>query len=100
MLLYPTLLSSVRRFVLAVPLAAAGVGIVESLLLGSLLYVRLGAKIQTDKGWQRLVRMRNRTNGNHPSGAEGLLKSVDEQEITSQESGGIERPGQQDPGAA
>jgi hypothetical protein len=85
MLRYPTLLSSVRRFVLAVPLAAAGVGIVESLLLGSLLYVRLGAKIHTDKGLQRLVRMRNRANGNHPSGAEGLLKSVDEQENVSQE---------------
>jgi putative peptidoglycan lipid II flippase len=56
--------------VLAVPLAAAGVGIVESLLLGSLLYVRLGAKIHTDKGWQRLVRMRNRSHGNHPSGEE------------------------------
>ncbi len=71
--------------VLAIPLAAAGVGIVESLLLGSLLYVRLGAKIRTDKGWQRLVRVRNRTNGNHPSVAEELLKSVDEQDIASKE---------------
>ena len=71
-----------------------GVGIVESLLPGSLLYVRMGAKIHTDKGWQRLVRMRNGTHGNHPSGVEGLLKSVDEQEIASQELGGIERLGQ------
>ena len=57
---YPTLLSSARRFVFAVPLAARGIGIVESLLPGSLLYVRLGAKIHIDEGLQRLVRMRNR----------------------------------------
>src|SRR5258708_3535557 len=71
--------------VLAVPLAAAGVGIVESLLLGSLLYVLLGAKIHPDKGWQRLVRVRNLANGNHPSVAEELVKSVDEQDIASKE---------------
>ncbi|MFL5691547.1 MAG: murein biosynthesis integral membrane protein MurJ [Ktedonobacteraceae bacterium] len=71
--------------VLAVPLAAAGVGIVESLLLGSLLYVRMGAKIHTDKGLQRLVRMRNHTNGDHPSVAAELLKGVDERDIASKE---------------
>ncbi len=44
--------------ILAVPLAAAGTGIVESLLLGCLLFVRLRNKVKTDKGMQRLERRR------------------------------------------
>lgn len=41
--------------ILAVPLAAAGAGIVESLLLGLLLFTRLGKRVKEDKGMQRLA---------------------------------------------
>ena len=45
--------------ILAIPLAAAGAGIVESLLLGSLLFLRLGSKVKLDRGWLRLERRRS-----------------------------------------
>jgi putative peptidoglycan lipid II flippase len=48
---------------LAIPLATAGVGVVESLLLGWLLYVRLTANVQADKGMQRLAKMRRSPTG-------------------------------------
>ena len=44
--------------ILAVPLAAAGAGISEALLLGFLLFMRLRNKAKTDKGMQRLERRR------------------------------------------
>jgi len=40
--------------ILAIPLAAAGAGIVESLLLGLLLFMRLRKRVKVDKGMQRL----------------------------------------------
>jgi len=45
--------------ILAIPLAAGGAGIVETLLLGSLLFVRLRSKVKMDKGMQRLERRRH-----------------------------------------
>src|SRR2546423_2580610 len=45
--------------ILAIPLAAGGVGIVETLVLGSLLFIRLRSKVKTDKGMLRLKRRRN-----------------------------------------
>ena len=42
--------------ILSVPLAVAGAGIVEALLLASLLFVRLRGKVKSDKGMQRLAR--------------------------------------------
>ncbi len=63
--------------ILAIPLAAAGVGIVESLLLGSLLYVRMRARVRTDKGLQRLERMRNRAHKSQASIAEEPAASAD-----------------------
>ena len=44
--------------ILAIPVAAAGSGIVESLLLGLLLLIRLGKKVKLDRGMQRLERWR------------------------------------------
>ena len=44
--------------ILAIPVAAAGSGIVESLLLGLLLLTRLGKKVKLDRGMQRLERWR------------------------------------------
>ncbi|TMC19147.1 MAG: murein biosynthesis integral membrane protein MurJ [Chloroflexi bacterium] len=46
------------HMILAIPLAAGGVGIVESLVLGSLLFIRLRSKVKTDKGMLRLERRR------------------------------------------
>lgn len=42
--------------ILSIPLAVAGAGIVESFLLGSLLFVRLRGKLKSDRGMQRLER--------------------------------------------
>src|SRR5256714_2581086 len=47
------------HMILAIPLAAGGVGIVETLVLGSLLFIRLRSKVKTDKGMLRLKRRRN-----------------------------------------
>lgn len=44
--------------IIAIPLASAGAGIVESLLLGCLLYFRLRSKVKLDLGMQRLTRWR------------------------------------------
>lgn len=44
--------------ILAIPLAAAGTGLVESLFLGALLYRRLRSKVLVDKGMLRLDRIR------------------------------------------
>jgi putative peptidoglycan lipid II flippase len=44
------------HIILSVPLAVAGAGIVEALLLASLLFVRLRGKVKIDKGMQRLAR--------------------------------------------
>ena len=49
--------------ILSVPLAAAGAGIGETILLGTVLYFRLRSKVQTDKGMQRLERWRSRASG-------------------------------------
>jgi putative peptidoglycan lipid II flippase len=46
------------HMILAIPLAAGGVGIVETLVLGSLLFIRLRSKVKTDKGMLRLERRR------------------------------------------
>ena len=46
------------HMILAIPLAAAGVGIVETVVLGSLLFVRLRSKVKTDRGMLRLERRR------------------------------------------
>ena len=46
------------HMILAIPLAAGGVGIVETLVLGSLLFLRLRSKVKTDKGMLRLERRR------------------------------------------
>ena len=48
--------------ILSVPLAAAGAGYGETLLLGIILYFRLRAKSREDKGMQRLERRRNAVN--------------------------------------
>ena len=45
--------------ILAIPLSSVGSGTLESLLLGSLLFVRLRTKVNLDKGMQRLLRRRN-----------------------------------------
>ena len=45
--------------ILAIPLAAAGTGVVESLFLSNFLYWRLRSKVKTDKGMLRLERVRN-----------------------------------------
>ena len=50
-----------QHIILAIPLAGAGSGIVETVLLGSILYLRLQSKVRNDKGMQRLERWRNRT---------------------------------------
>ncbi len=49
--------------ILSIPLAAAGAGIGETIILGTVLYFRLRSKVQTDKGMQRLERWRNRASG-------------------------------------
>jgi len=46
------------HMILAIPLAAGGVGIVETLVLGSLLFIRLRSKVKTDSGMLRLERRR------------------------------------------
>src|SRR5207249_4148414 len=46
--------------ILAVPLALTGAGLVEALLLGNLLYLRLRSKVKTDKAVPRLERRRPR----------------------------------------
>jgi putative peptidoglycan lipid II flippase len=46
--------------ILAIPLAHAGAGIVETLLLGTLLAWRMRSKVKLDKGMQRLLRWRKR----------------------------------------
>ncbi len=48
-----------QHIILSIPLAGAGSGIVETLLLGTILYFRLRSKVRTDKGMQRLERWRN-----------------------------------------
>jgi len=50
-----------QHIILSIPLAGAGSGTVETVLLGTILYFRLRSKVQTDKGMQRLERWRNRT---------------------------------------
>jgi hypothetical protein len=52
-----------QRIILSVPLAGAGSGIVETLLLGTILYFRLQTKVRSDKGMQRLERWRKRVRG-------------------------------------
>jgi putative peptidoglycan lipid II flippase len=52
-----------QHIILSIPLAGAGSGIVETVLLGSILYFRLRSKVRTDKGMQRLERRRNRARG-------------------------------------
>ncbi len=47
------------HMILAIPLAAGGVGILETLVLGTLLFIRLRSKVKTDKGMLRLKRRRN-----------------------------------------
>ena len=49
--------------ILAIPLAAAGTGLVESLFLCAFLYSRLRSKVQLDKGMLRLERIRQRRAG-------------------------------------
>jgi peptidoglycan biosynthesis protein MviN/MurJ (putative lipid II flippase) len=49
------------HLILSVPLAAAGAGIGETLLLSTILYFRLRSKVRTDKGMQRLERWRRHT---------------------------------------
>jgi putative peptidoglycan lipid II flippase len=46
------------HMILAIPLAAGGAGIVETLVLGSFLFVRLRSKVKTDRGMLRLERRR------------------------------------------
>jgi putative peptidoglycan lipid II flippase len=48
------------HMILAIPLAAGGAGIVETLVLGSLLFVRLRSKVKTDRGMLRLERRRSK----------------------------------------
>ena len=48
------------QMILAIPLAAGGAGIVETLVLGSFLFMRLRSKVKVDKGMLRLKRRRNR----------------------------------------
>jgi putative peptidoglycan lipid II flippase len=47
------------QMILAIPLAAGGAGIVETLVLGSFLFMRLRSKVKVDKGMLRLKRRRN-----------------------------------------
>ena len=64
------------HIILSVPLAAAGAGIGETLLLGTILYFRLRSKVRTDKGMQRLERWRS-----HASSVIMPASTVEEDEI-------------------
>ena len=46
------------HMILAIPLAAGGAGVVETVVLGSLLFIRLRSKVKTDRGMLRLERRR------------------------------------------
>lgn len=50
-----------QHIILSIPLAGAGSGTAETVLLGTILYFRLHTKVRSDKGMQRLERWRNRT---------------------------------------
>ncbi len=52
-----------QHIILSIPLAGAGSGSIETILLSAILYIRLRAKVRTDKGMQRLERWRNRARG-------------------------------------
>ncbi|MEO8971558.1 MAG: murein biosynthesis integral membrane protein MurJ [Ktedonobacteraceae bacterium] len=52
-----------QHIILSIPLAGAGSGSIETVLLGTVLYFRLRSKVRTDKGMQRLERWRNRARG-------------------------------------
>ncbi|MHB8599829.1 MAG: murein biosynthesis integral membrane protein MurJ [Ktedonobacteraceae bacterium] len=47
-----------QHIILAIPLAGAGSGSIETVLLGTILYARLRSKVRTDKGMRRLERWR------------------------------------------
>src|SRR5581483_1861618 len=52
-----------QHIILSIPLAGAGSGSIETILLSTILYIRLRAKVRTDIGMQRLERWRNRARG-------------------------------------
>ncbi|HLJ33923.1 MAG TPA: murein biosynthesis integral membrane protein MurJ [Ktedonobacteraceae bacterium] len=52
-----------QHIILTIPLAGAGSGLTETVLLGAILYFRLRSKVRTDRGMQRLERWRNRARG-------------------------------------
>ncbi|HLX40530.1 MAG TPA: murein biosynthesis integral membrane protein MurJ, partial [Ktedonobacteraceae bacterium] len=52
-----------QHIILSIPLAGAGSGTAETVLLGTILYFRLQARVRTDKGMQRLERWRNYARG-------------------------------------
>lgn len=63
------------RMILAIPLAAGGAGIVETLVLGSLLFMRLRSKVKVDKGMLRLERCRNQQASSRAKQQAGQLEA-------------------------
>lgn len=73
--------------ILSVPLAAAGAGYGEAILLGTILYFRMRKKTLTDKGMQRLERRRSGVKAeiSEPISMPVQLPEMDEADITAPE---------------
>lgn len=64
--------------ILTIPLAHAGAGTLEAILLSSLLFLRLRSKVKLDKGMHRLVRRRNYGQRLRKGQSEQNEQSIDE----------------------